>query len=803
MSTSPLPFDALRWKCRWEQFGFETTDDLADLPGVLGQQRAMAAMRFGVEMQRDGYNIYVLGPHGQGKRTLINRFLAEHAAAREVPDDWCYVHNFVDPLKPRALRFPAGRGREFRGAMESLVEDLKTALPAALESEEFRSRIQALQQEFEDEHDQAFAELAKDAEQRNIRLVRTPGGFAMAPVREGNILGPEEFGKLEESERAQIEQDVEELQQSLEALMKQVPEKRKETRDKIREVTREVTGYAIGHLLSLVKEQYADLPEVLEYLAEVEHDVTEHADRFHKPEESGPGPFAELPGGGHDLLKPYRVNLLVDNGQTTGAPVVFEDHPTYHNLIGRIEHQTQLGALVTDFSLIRGGALHRANGGYLILEVQQLLLQPYSWQGLARALKSQDIRLESLAQALSLVSTVGLEPEPIPLDVKVVLLGDRLLYYLLHQYDPGFAELFKVAADFNEEIDRGSESCEQYAQLVAAEVRRQELRPFDRSAIGRVLEHSARVAQDQQRLSVHMRTLADLLREADHWAGDQPVVQAAHVQQAIDQQVYRSERLREEMLRQIHDGTMFIDTQGEQVAQINGLSVLSLGTFAFGKPSRITATARLGKGEVVDIEREVDLGGSLHSKGVLILSSLLASRYAVDRPLSLSASLVFEQSYGRVDGDSASLAELCALLSCLADAPIRQALAVTGSVNQLGRVQPIGGVNEKIEGFFDVCVDRGLTGDQGVVIPAANARHLMLRADVVDACEAGRFAIYAVETVDEALELLTGLPAGDADPSGDFPAGSLNSRVRQRLLAFSRAAAKFAKMSETEAPQND
>jgi len=488
------------------------------------------------------------------------------------------------------------------------------------------------------------------------------------------------------------------------------------------------------------------------------------------------------------------VNVLVDHSESKGAPVVYEDHPTYNNLIGRIEHIAHMGALVTDFNLIKPGALHRANGGYLILDARQLLLQPYAWDGLKRALRSREVRIESLSQVLSLVSTVSLEPEPIPLDVKVVLIGERLLYYLLYQLDPDFGELFKVEADFNEEIPRTPENNLLYARLIGTIARKEGLRPFDRGAVARVIEHSARMADDAEKLSIHLLSTADLLREADYWAGvaGNGVVTADDVQRAIDAQIHRADRLRELVQEEIKRGTILIDTTGERVGQVNGLSVIQLGNFAFGRPNRITARVRLGKGEVVDIEREVELGGPIHSKGVLILSGFLGARYAAERPLSLSASLVFEQSYSGVEGDSASLAELCALLSSLAEVPIRQSLAVTGSVNQHGEVQAIGGVNEKIEGFFDVCKTRGLTGEQGVIIPATNVQHLMLRQDVIEAVKAGQFHIYPVQTVDQGIELLTGIPAGERDEEGNFPEGSINQLVEARLIELAEKQRAFA-----------
>jgi lon-related putative ATP-dependent protease len=788
---------ALCWRCDPSHFPFETTDDLDDLQGFLGQDRALDAVQFGIGIHRDGYNLYVLGPPGVGKRTIVRSFLEQKSAAEPTPPDWCYVNNFDDPHKPQVLRLPSGRGTRFVADMDSLIEDLRTAIPAALELDEHKSRIQEVEQEAKERQDHAFQELAQRALHRGIQLVRTPSGFALAPVHNGEVLSPNDFEKLTEQEKDQIQHAVTELQQDLKNVIEKVPEWRKETREKIKQLDREATRFAIGHSFARVKQDYADLAAVLEYLEAVEADVVDHVDEFRPSEEDSTLMFGMAPR--RSALESYQVNLIVDHSATRGAPVVYEEHPSYQNLLGRVEHQSHLGMMTTDFTLIKPGALHRANGGYLVIEALRMLQQPYAWEGLKRALHTKHIKIESLAESLSLLSTVSLEPEQVPLDVKVVLLGERMLYYLLYEHDRDFAELFKVAADFEEDMDRSPENCLLYAKLIATLIRREKHLPFERGAVARVLEHSARVAADSEKLTTHMRTVADLIREADYWAAQAGAsrVTLEHVQRAIDKQIGRVDRVRQHVQEEIARGTLLIDTDGAKVGQVNGLSVLDLGNFSFGRPSRITATARLGKGEVVDIEREVELGGAIHSKGVLILGSFLAARYAKDHPLSLSASLVFEQSYGMVEGDSASVAELCALLSALAELPIRQTLAVTGSVNQRGQVQPIGGVNEKIEGFFDVCRTGGLTGLQGVLIPASNVKHLMLRRDVVGAVVAGQFAVYPIETVDQAVTLLTGVPAGVCDELGQYPEGTVNQRVAARLLQMFQLRLKYSSEGKT------
>ncbi|NDD63232.1 MAG: ATP-binding protein, partial [Acidobacteria bacterium] len=642
--------------------------------------------------------------------------------------------------------------------------------------------------EIEERHEAAFRALGQEAQQKGVALLHTPTGFVLAPIRNEEVLTPEQFEKLPLAEQQQLTHVITELQEKLQAIIRQSPQWRREGHEKIRQLNREVTTFEVDHLIDELRKKYESLPHIIGYLDAIQQDVIDNVDDFIKPPEPT---LAALMGGepaangkGAFAFRRYKVNLLVAHEEGSGAPVVYEDHPTFPNLIGQVEYLSHLGAMVTDFNLIRPGALHRANGGYLLLDAHKILQQPYAWEGLKRALRSGEIRVESLGQTLGLMNAVSLEPQPIPLAVKVVLLGERTLYYLLSQYDPDFSELFKVAVDFEDEMERTPQNHLLYARTIGSIARKEGLRPLDPAAVARVIEHSSRLAGDSGRLTTNTRRLADLLREADFLANraERSTVGQADIQQAIDAQNRRADRLRTRYLEEITRGTILIDTTGRKVGQINGLSVIVLNQFSFGHPTRITARVRLGRGEVVDIEREVALGGPIHSKGVLILSGFLGARYATNYPLSLSASLVFEQSYGGVEGDSASSAELYALLSSLAEIPINQSFAVTGSVNQHGQVQAIGGVNEKIEGFFDLCQSRGLTGEQGVLIPAANVRHLMLRHDVVEAVAAGQFHIHPVNTIDEGIEILTGLPAGERDANGNFPFGSINQRVEVRLV---------------------
>ncbi len=799
-TVSPLSAPELRQQCDPAQFNFETTDDLANLSlkEIVGQERAVDAILFGIRIRREGYNLFALGPSGTGKRTTITQFLNKQASEEPVPADWCYVNNFKQPHKPHALRFPAGRGIELQQDMEQLIDELVIAIPAAFESEEYRTQRQEAEEMFKKKQGEAFSAIQKQARERNIALIQTTSGLFFAPMHEGEVVSPDEFQELPEEERHRFEEEIPKVQEQLQETLHQIRQWEREARERVEELDRQVAMFAAGHRIDELRQKYADLPPVVDYFDSVQQDIVQNVDEFRElgqSEEERQAVPVPLPRSlsGPPLLRRYQVNLLVDHSDSQGAPVVFEEYPTYNNLIGRIEHIAQMGALITDFNLIKPGALHRTNGGYLILDAHQLLLQPYAWDGLKRALRAREVRIEPLGQALSLVSTVSLEPEPIPLDVKVILVGERMLYYMLYEYDPDFGELFKVGVDFNEEMNRTLENNLLYARLIATKARLEDLRPFDRKAVARIIDHSTRIAGDSKKLSAHMLSIADLLREADYWAdvSGNGVVTANDVQRAIDEQIHRADRVRERVYENIQRGTILIDTRSAYVGQVNGLSIITLGQFTFGQPNRITARVRLGEGKVVDIEREVELGGPIHSKGVLILSSFLSGRYALDHPLSLSASLVLEQSYGGVEGDSASMGELCALLSALAQVEIKQSLAITGSVNQHGQAQPIGGVNEKIEGFFDVCRQRGLTGEQGVIIPASNMQHLMLRQDVVEAAAAGQFHIYPVQTVDQAIALLTGLPAGERDDAGNFPADTINWHVENQLIEMAEKQRQF------------
>jgi lon-related putative ATP-dependent protease len=794
---SPLSAAELCRTCEPESLPFQSTAELDPLEGPLGQERAMEATEFAVALARPGYNLFVLGQSGLGKHAFLTKVLEKAARQQPVPPDYCYVHDYEHPNVPKALALPAGRGKQLVSDAKKLILDLRAAIPAAFESEQYRARLQQIEDEFRARPETAFQSVEKEAKESGISMIRLPSGVGFAPMKDDEVLSPDEFEKLPKDKREELEKRVADLQQHLARELSELPRWGKQARDKVRALNREVTLAAVAQTIDDVVARYADLPDVAAWLGALRADVIDNADVFRHDDDKA-SPFAETLG--KHFPSRYSVNLLVDNSTRDGAPVVYEDRPVVENLLGRVEHRAELGTLVSDFTLIKAGALHRANGGYLLTDLRQLLIAPHAWESLKRALFSREIRIESLGQLLGFSGSATLEPDPVPLDVKIVVIGDARVFNLLAEIDSDVGELFKVVADFDDRIDRTPKHDLAYARLIAQVVRRDELRHLRRDAVARVLEQRARATGDSRKLSTRMRDLVNLLEEADWHASERGggEVEAEDVERAVESRIRRQDRLRERLYEQILRETILIDTSGEKVGQVNGLSVLEFGGFAFGMPTRITATARVGDGKVVDIEREVELGGALHSKGVLILSSYFAAHYTRHIPLSLSASLVFEQSYSGVEGDSASLAELCALISALAAVPVRQSIAMTGSVNQHGVAQAIGGVNEKVEAFFDICRARGLSGDQGVIIPESNVPHLMLRAEVVEACRLGMFSIYAVKSADEAVEVLTGVPAGEADEDGDFPDGTVNAQVLEQLVQFAVVAESFAKFVKAE-----
>ncbi|RMF95912.1 MAG: ATP-binding protein [Gammaproteobacteria bacterium] len=769
----------------------------------MGQDRALSALEFGARIQAAGFNLYVLGNTGRQRHLITGEFLRKEAQGRPTPGDWVYVNNFDDPRKPRGLSLPAGIGARLRRDAARLIEELRSAVPAAFESETYRNRLAEIEQELNERNKRFMEGIENEARERGLGLMPTPHGFALAPVRDGKILSQEDFEALPEAERQRIENDIEELSNRLRQHFENLPAWHKEQRDRIRELDESVARQAIGTLIDAMRERYREHPAILDYLEAVREDLVSHAQELRAGGQPTPMPPGMQPDPAQIFAR-YQVNLMISHKDGSGAPVVYESNPTYQNLIGRVEHLSQFGSLVTDFTMIRPGALHLANGGYLILDADKVLLQPFAWDALKRAARNGEIRIESVAEFLSLIAAEGLEPDPAPLDVKIVLIGDRLLYYLLCEADPEFPQLFKVAVDFEDRIPRADENLPLYAEMLASIVHREQLAHFSSGAIARVIEESSRISGDSAKLSTDLQRITDLMSEADFLARQRQAarVEAEDVEAAVRQRNYRLDRLRETTHEAIQRNIVHVQTEGLAVGQVNGLSVLQIGEFAFGQPSRITATVRVGDGKLIDIEREAQLGGAIHSKGVMILGSFLGARYSRDLPLSFAASLVFEQSYGGVDGDSASVAELIALLSAIAELPVRQSLAITGSIDQHGKVQAIGGVNYKIEGFFDVCDARGLSGEQGVLIPADNVDHLMLRADVVEAISAGRFHVYPLTEFDEALALMTGLPAGRRGADGEFPVGSANRAIESALQRLAMRRQRFGKTEKRRARKN-
>ena len=782
VKSTQLRADDLYQYCSLDQFNFASTSELDTLPTMIGQSRALEAVDFGVNIEGDGYNLYVMGPTGSGKYTLVKRFLDEHIKHRPQARDWMYLHNFIDPQKPWAVSVPAGQGKQLRHDIEDVVQHLEEDLPHALDDEYYRGRIRAIEESARKHRVRLFGALQIEADKHGVVLLRLQdGSYAFAAKRDGEAMTSDEFEQLPLDQQEETELAIASLHEDMQHNLLELREWERDNLKKISDLNAEVTVEVISRQINQLKHAYPSSPQLQVYFDAMQDDIRDNIEVF----TTSPQENTEEASLGLDdsLLKRYQINLIVDNSTVSGAPIVYESLPNHQSLLGCVENMAMMGALITDFSLIKAGALHKANGGYLILDAEQLLMQPFAWEGLKRALQAKEVQFDTLERMYSLVATVSLEPESIPLDLKVILLGDRHLYYQLYELDPEFAELFKVAADFEEHMERTTENQQLYARLIASTVHKEDLLHLEKQAVARVIEHGARTIEDAEMFSLHQGDMTDLLRESVYWAkkDSAKLVKQEHVQQALSAREQRVDRMRGQFYQQIERNITQITVSGQKIGQVNALSVLTVGGFHFAQPSRLTANCRFGDGEILDIEREVELGGNIHSKGVLILSGYLGKTYAKNKPLSMAASLVFEQSYGEVDGDSATLAELCALLSAIAEKPINQALAITGSMNQHGEAQAIGGVNEKVEGFFDVCQRLEKSKGQGVIIPRSNVQHLMLRQDVIDAVTKGSFHIYAVDTVEQALALLTGMKVGEPDKKGHYPKGSFNEAVDARI----------------------
>jgi len=778
-----IPPEALRVRYDAGQLPFKSTEELSPLDEVIGQQRAVRAMDFGLHIQDRGYNVYVSGSPGTGKSTIVKTMIGRVAETEPTPDDWCYVHHFQDPDRPKALRLPAGKGRELQRDIDRLIASLKEEFPKVFQSKEYEDQRRQLEENFTKARDGLTGELEARAKELGFLVSSTRLGIVVVPLYRGKPMEAEQLEALEPEVRAEIQRKEKTLHEHIHAFVQQVRVLREEVNRKVEELNRRIARYASAHLFEQVLATYRDWPSVVEYIQAVEQDVLERFKDFlpeSEPQLSFAGLELEPPRAS---MTRYQVNVVVDNGAVRGAPLVEEVNPTYNNLIGRIEKKSRFGTLYTDFTLIKAGSILQANGGYLLLHALDVLRNSFAWEALKRVIKNQCVKIEDIGELYGLSASAGIKPEPIPVklrEILIVLVQQRVQQRIA---DEDFGKIFKVKVDFDTRQPRTEAGTLSYAQFIARLCREEQLLHFDQSGVAAVLEQVIRWTDHQQKLSLQFSKVADLVREASFWArrDGRALVSAEHVRTAIREKLYRSNLIEEYIRELIAEGTLMVDVAGGVIGQVNGLSVHDLGDFAFGRPSRITARVFLGQEGIVDIEREAKLSGKIHSKAVMILSGYLGGRYAGEAPLSLSATLCFEQSYGEVEGDSASTAELAVLLSSLSGLPIRQELAVTGSVNQRGEVQAIGGVNEKVEGFYNVCKVIGLTGEQGVIIPRQNAKHLMLTEEVVGAVAAGRFHVYAVSTVDEAMELLTGRPAGTIQPDGAYPEGSVNAAVFARL----------------------
>ncbi|HYS43073.1 MAG TPA: ATP-binding protein [Geobacteraceae bacterium] len=790
-----VPAEKLRWECDPAQFDFTTTDELPELDGAIGQERALRSIEFGLGMTDNGFNLYLAGETGTGRASTIRKLLEKRAKTGPPPLDWCYVYNFKAPDNPVCLSIPSGQGSELAKDMGELLDTVRADIPKALDSKEYETNKATIVEEYQEKNGELFGKLEQEATEKSFALQRTVSGLVMVPQKEGRNYTQEEYEALSSEEREKLDEAGKELSEKLNDVLRQVRENEKATKDALAQLDRDLGLSAVGHHIEPLKEKYAGFEKVLNYLAAVMEDILLNLEDFKEqtPQQS-PIPGLKFPRQ-EPSFERYQVNVLVDNKETAGAPVVFEPNPTYNNLFGRIEHIMQMGGVAsTNFTLIKPGALHRANGGYLVVDAREVLINPFAWDALKRCIRSGEIKVEDVLEQYRFMSIASLKPESVPLQAKIIMIGSPWIYYLLFYLEPDYRKFFKVKADFDSRITRTPEIIRDYALFVATHCKGEKLIPFDRSGVAGLVEYSARIVEDQARLSSQFIEIADLVREASFWAGKEqsPLVTREFVKRAIEEKVYRSNRIEERMQEMFDDGTILVDTAGSEVGQINGLSVITLGDYTFGRPSRVTARVYLGRGGMVNIEREVKLSGPIHDKGVLILTGYLGGKFAHDKPLSFSASICFEQSYEGVEGDSASSTELYSILSALSGLPLRQDVAVTGSVNQLGKVQPIGGVNYKIEGFYAVCKAKGLTGTQGVIIPKTNERHLMLKDEVVEAVREGTFRIWSVENVDQGIEILTGVAAGERLPDGSYPEGSVNFLVDRKLLEMVENLKKFA-----------
>jgi lon-related putative ATP-dependent protease len=785
-----LSIDELYKCCDPNMFTFNTTDELPELAETIGQERALSAIDFGLNLDDNGFNIFILGENGTGKTTTIKSLLKKKAAEEPVPQDWCYVYNFEEPDIPLAISMAPGRASVFHGDMEELIKVLKVEIPKVFESKEYEKQKNKILEAFQSKQKEMFSGLEEEAQSKGFSIRKTVSGLMIVPVKKGGEpLTEEEYEALDEKTKAKIDEIGKGLQEKLNDVVRDVREGEKGVKKELAKLEREAALSAVGHFMDELKTKYSDDEKITRYLSAVTEDILQHLEDFKAQEEqAAPIPFMKMQKAEPTFTR-YAVNVLVNNKDTKGAPCVFESNPAYFNLFGRLEYKFQYGVATTDFSMIKAGSLHKANGGYIVINALDLLRNLFSYETLKRALRNREIKTEDVWEQYRAISTSTLRPEAIPLDVKVILIGNPHFYYLLYNLDEEYRDLFKVKADFDSRMEKNEETVQKYAAFVASTCRQGNFLSFDRSGVAKIVEHGSRLAEHQGKLSSRFSEIADVIKEANYWAkkDGSNLVRSEHVIKALTEKMYRVNRIEERLREMVLEGTLIVETTGEKVGQINGLAVLGMGDYQFGKPSRITAKTYAGKAGVINIERETKMSGRIHEKAVLIITNYVGSSYAKKKPISFSASITFEQLYDMIEGDSASCAELYVILSSLAGLPLKQNLAVTGSMDQNGDVQPIGGVNEKIEGFFDLCKMRGLDGTHGVVIPGKNVRHLMVKQEVVDAVRDGKFFIYPIDKVEEGLEIFTGMPAGEAREDGTYPEGTVNYLVAKRLEEISAA----------------
>lgn len=773
--------EELRWRCSPSLFPFDTTEERHGVVGFINQERAYQALTLGVRMPEGGYNIFVSGPPETGRRTMVQAYLEEMAARESTPPDLCYVYNFEDPNKPKAISLPAGKGTLLAKDMESLVRDLKTKLPETLQSKDYEGRLTPILKKSQEEQEGLFEQLKQRALKRGLMIQSTKTGIEVIHLLENRPISQEEFEQLPDEKRKEILENQEEIEELIRSFLRKIKELQQKAKERIEKVNEDVISFIVQPLFDDLMSKYGGISDVAKYLEEVRAHILSNIRDF-LPSSETPLPFPTP----EKSFSEYSVNVIVDNGHLTGAPVIFETNPTYYNLFGKIEKKPYLGGLYSDFTMIRAGSLHRANGGYLLVYAREVLMNPGTYDALKRAIKFCQITIEDLAETLGLIPTTGLKPEPIPLRVKVIMIGSPYIYHLLSTYDEDFHRTFKVRADFDSVMENNERYLRSLYHFVIRVIREDGLLPMSATGVARLAEHMVRMSGTKDKLTARFGAIRDVIREASFYAEQwgAKVITSDHIQHALEQRVYRSNLIEEKILEMIRKNQILLDVRGKAVGQVNGLSVYQIGDFSFGRPSRITAQTFVGQSGVVDIEREVELSGPVHQKGVLILSGFLGGRFAQNFPLTLSATLCFEQSYTEVEGDSASAAELFALLSRLSNIPLRQDIAVTGSINQNGEIQPIGGVNEKIEGFFKTCKLTGLTGSQGVIIPRQNLQDLMLNQEVIDAVKEGKFHIYPISTVEEGIEILTGVEAGQRDEKGEYPPGTVYRAIQQQLKKY-------------------